>query len=279
MDFNKPENLQLLISNYDELRNVWKVGERMGVSGQRVHYILTREGKINKMNYLSEADKGFLAQNYNKYREENKLCELATLLNRTPQFISRHAKKMGLTERGKRPVAQWVKDRQSELMKLRIAKNGHPKAMLGKKHSEDFKKGASIRSLAMWANPDAKVNTPEFRQQKSDKMMKWQNERKDSGNNYNRVKRGTIEIGGKTFFARSSWEANIAAYLQFLKEHNEILDWEHEPETFWFEKIKRGVRSYLPDFKVTKNDGSFYFAEVKGWMDDKSKTKIKRMAI
>jgi predicted nuclease of restriction endonuclease-like RecB superfamily len=101
----------------------------------------------------------------------------------------------------------------------------------------------------------------------------------NSVNNYNRVKRGFIEIGGKKFFARSSWEANIAAYLEFLKTNLEIKEWQHEPETFWFEKIKRGVRSYLPDFKITKNDETIYFLEVKGWMDDKSKTKIKRMAL
>src|SRR4051812_46374772 len=51
--------------------------------------------------------------------------------------------------------------------------------------------------------------------------------------------------------------------------------WEYEPDTFWFEKIKRGVRSYLPDF-IDMNGTSYH--EVKGWMDPKSVTKIKRMA-
>jgi len=85
-------------------------------------------------------------------------------------------------------------------------------------------------------------------------------------------------LGLPTFFARSRWEANIGAYLQFLKEKNEIKDWEHEPKTFWFLEIKRGVRSYLPDFFITNNDDSTYFIEVKGYMDAKSKTKLKRMA-
>lgn len=64
--------------------------------------------------------------------------------------------------------------------------------------------------------------------------------------------------------------------MQFLKETCQIKEWEHEPKTFWFEEIRRGVRSYLPDFKVTKNDGKHYWVEVKGYMDSKSKTKIKR---
>jgi len=59
----------------------------------------------------------------------------------------------------------------------------------------------------------------------------------------------------------------------------EIKEWEHEPNTFWFLEIKRGVRSYLPDFLITRNDGTQYYEEVKGWMDNKSKTKLNRMRI
>ena len=56
-----------------------------------------------------------------------------------------------------------------------------------------------------------------------------------------------------------------------------IKGWEHEPETFWFEGVKRGTRSYLPDFRVTDNNGGVVYHEVKGWMDAASKTKLKRM--
>lgn len=55
-----------------------------------------------------------------------------------------------------------------------------------------------------------------------------------------------------------------------------IKTWEHEPQIFWFNEIKRGTRSYLPDFKVTLSDGSHYWVEVKGYFDSKSLTKIKR---
>ncbi len=94
---------------------------------------------------------------------------------------------------------------------------------------------------------------------------------------YSRAKNGHIVIAGRKLFVCSSWEANICAYLQFLKDNKEILEWEYEVETCWFDKIKRGVRSYKPDFKITDKDSSVYFIEVKGWMDDKSKTKLKRM--
>lgn len=93
-----------------------------------------------------------------------------------------------------------------------------------------------------------------------------------------RSKRGWIEIGGKKIFMKSIWERNYARYLQWLKEHKQIKDWEYEPKVFLFEKIQFGNRTYKPDFKVTENNNSYHWDEVKGWMDDKSRVKLKRMA-
>lgn len=87
---------------------------------------------------------------------------------------------------------------------------------------------------------------------------------------------GWRTIGETKAYFRSTWEFNYACYLQFLKERNQILDWKHEPKTFWFEQIKRGVRSYLPDFQITNLDKSTQWIEVKGYYDAKSLTKIKR---
>ena len=84
-------------------------------------------------------------------------------------------------------------------------------------------------------------------------------------------------IGGKRKYYRSAWEANYARFLEWQLKNGLIAAWEHEPETFWFEAIRRGTRSYLPDFKVTALDGSVAYHEVKGWMDDASKTKLRRM--
>jgi hypothetical protein len=63
-----------------------------------------------------------------------------------------------------------------------------------------------------------------------------------------------------------------------LQEHGEIESWEYEPDTFWFDGVKRGTRSYTPDFKVHYPDGSVVYHEVKGYMDQRSATKLKRMA-
>ena len=91
-------------------------------------------------------------------------------------------------------------------------------------------------------------------------------------------KAGWRDIGGVRKYYRSKWEANYAHYLEWLKAHGEIKEWKHEPKTFWFEGIKRGTNSYLPDFWVLENSGVEAYHEVKGWMDDRSKTKIRRMA-
>lgn len=86
------------------------------------------------------------------------------------------------------------------------------------------------------------------------------------------------EIGGKRNFYRSRWEYRYALYLEFMKKHGHVSEWEHEPTTFWFEGIKRGTNNYKPDFRVTFPSGAVEYFEVKGYMDQKSRTKIKRMA-
>ena len=86
------------------------------------------------------------------------------------------------------------------------------------------------------------------------------------------------EIGGVRKYYRSKWEKNYALYLEWLKERGLISDWKHEPKTFWFDAIKRGTRSYLPDFEVVLLNQTVEYHEVKGWYDPKTLTKIKRMA-
>lgn len=97
-----------------------------------------------------------------------------------------------------------------------------------------------------------------------------------SENAYSRARGGTREDLG--FYVRSAWEANYARYLRFLKEQGEIADWEYEPQTFVFHGVTRNPLSYTPDFKVTENDGTVVFHEVKGWMDSASRSRLKRMA-
>ncbi len=71
-------------------------------------------------------------------------------------------------------------------------------------------------------------------------------------------------------------ELQYARKLEHLKTIGAIKDFEHEPRVFWFLEIKRGIRCYLPDFRVDHLDGKSEYHEVKGYMDRKSATKIKR---
>lgn len=82
----------------------------------------------------------------------------------------------------------------------------------------------------------------------------------------------------KPIYFRSSWEFYYSLFLEKLKQQGKITDWKHEPKCFWFNEIKRGVRSYLPDFCITHLNGSEEWSEVKGFYDSKSQTKMKRMA-
>lgn len=91
------------------------------------------------------------------------------------------------------------------------------------------------------------------------------------------IKQETCIIGGKKCKFRSGWEKIYATYLELLKTNGSIKDWEYEPHRFEF-PIKRGCNSYLPDFKVIENDDSHWWAEIKGYLDKKGATRLKRMA-
>jgi hypothetical protein len=93
------------------------------------------------------------------------------------------------------------------------------------------------------------------------------------------TKKGWAIIGGKRNYFKSQWEAKYAAYLQFLKEKDLISEWEYEPQIFWFEGIKRGTTNYKPDFKVYRKQSGHYWVEVKGFMDRRSNTSLKRFKL
>lgn len=181
-----------------------------------------------------------------------------------------------LHKQGKIKITESGKKILSEKMKKQIKTNGHPRGMKGKKHSNESKNKISIASSKTWENPDYILNQQDHRQNLSDRMSLMQ-KNGDLRNAYSRGKQGKRKDLENIYF-RSSWEANYARYLNYLKSKKLIFKWEFEPDTFWFENIKRGIRSYLPDFKIWDTAYSEpYYVEVKGWMDSKSKTKIKRM--
>lgn len=165
------------------------------------------------------------------------------------------------------------REKQSNRMREYIKTNGHPKGALGMKHSDSTKEKISIKSRLSWENKT---------EEQLDRHSNMASENGRKTNPINREgaswKAGWREIGGYKKYYRSRWEANYARFLEKLRTDGLIKSWLHEPKTFWFDGIKRGCMSYLPDFEVIENSGKFVYHEVKGWMDDRSKTKIKRMA-
>lgn len=274
-------NIKTIIEKYQELNNVWDTGAALGLTGQHVHKQLVSAGvKLQNPRFTNE-ELQKISDLYNEGFKsgDGKLDMLADILKRTKQIICRKAKSMGFTNRGRQLCEDSIERISVNAIK-RIGDKGHPKGMLGKNHTAETKLQIGIKFKEMWADPNSIVNSEVHRQMISDRSSKFMNSKtnEQSSNDYSRVRSGHIQIGDRDFFVRSSWEANIAAYYEFQKVNGLIIEWEYESVTFWFEAIRRGVRSYKPDFKITKADNSIYFTEVKGWMDPKSKTKLSRMA-
>ena len=153
----------------------------------------------------------------------------------------------------------------------------HPRGMLGKNHAPSVG-----QAVAQATRERSARTTKKAWRERGEKMVATKIERYGSGNPtlgenaFSRCKRGRREDLGDHFF-RSAWEANYARYLNLLIQKEKVIRWEYEVQTFVFYGVTRGAVSYLPDFKVWNIDGTVSFHEVKGWMDGKSKTKLRRM--
>jgi len=85
------------------------------------------------------------------------------------------------------------------------------------------------------------------------------------GNAYKNTKTGfrsDIQLN-----VRSNWEANL---IRIFNGYN--IKFEFEPTVFAF-PIKRGTKGYTPDFFINKTKE---WIEIKGYLDTKSKVKLKR---
>lgn len=218
------------------------------------------------------------------------LDAFAKKIGKQKSNVCRKARNLGLTNINrpkinpsqKLPVKQkkYATDEErnlaiSERMKKYFAINGHPRGALGMKHTDESKKTISKKSAERWASLT--------QEEKDELCFKRVKAKRDNDVPFANHKRGSWKaawrvIGGQRNYFRSRWEANYARYLEWLRTIGDIQSWEHEAHTFWFEGIKRGCVSYLPDFKVTNKNGSIEWHEVKGWMDARSKTVIARMA-
>lgn len=261
-----------IIASYQITQSVWKTAAQLGLCGQSVHERLKKLGLTNPRNGISEQQRQMIVEAYSKpfERGDSPLPQLEKALGMHRSNICRVARRLGLTIRGRK-----LNEEQKNKAKVRMLGwhelHDHPRGMLGKRHPREACDQMSASQMGRKVKPET-----------VDKMMRTRFQRYGTLATNNRMtaswKCGWREVGGVKIYARSRWEANYARYLEWLRANGSILKWEHEPETFWFENIKRGCRSYLPDFRITENNGSIVYHEVKGWFDARSKTKIKRMA-
>lgn len=269
-----------VIETYKRTRSVWKTGAEFGISGQKVSNILKRNGVQSFQKQMSASELQQIRDYYETTPADKFVLDvLAEKLGRTKQLICRYAGRMGLTD-PRRPSTP----EQCEVIAIHarrwIAERGHPRGMLGKRHSSDtlvFLSGVSKEKWQRWKATETGPMSPENR----DRMSLMQSERmryRNPESIYSRAAAGRRADLGDTYF-RSRWEANYARYLNLLVRMGVVTEWAYEPETFWFHGVKRGTVSYKPDFRVLyKGDPKPVYVELKGWVQDKDHTKWKRMA-
>lgn len=267
------EDLEFIKSNYLTM-NHRELATHLKVKESSIRYICSHKKWRRKVPDWTKEEELILKDHYNStvYGDLDEL--LKKLPTKLKSNICRKARALGLTNKN-RPLKEDHIAGIGKRTKERIAEKGHPRGMLGRNHSEETRKIFSKINKERWADPNYVLRDEKHLQAISDRMMIQQRTRPVL-NQYCRSKSGRRD-DLNNMYVRSSWEANYARYLNYLLSKNLIKKWEYEKDVFYFDKIKRGTRSYLPDFKVYTNDDKIEYHEIKGWMDQKSKTKLKRM--
>ena len=284
-----PAEDALLRANYDEMTRP----QLAALLGRTESMVRSRCGTLGLNSKGSrawtDADIARLISVYAEAKGEPvDLQTLALDFGRSHAGVALKASKLGLGDYcrhkvpggGKSHLPRFATDAElrahrSAITKAWQAERGHPRGMLGKKHTPETLATMSAAGKRAWSDPLSRHNSPEASQRRSDNMVA----RIAAGqmrNGYNRSAGGRRSDLDDRYF-RSSWEANYARYLNLLVSRREISSWEYEPRTFVFEKIRRGTRAYTPDFRVSFANGRHEWHEVKGWMDPKSKTRLARM--
>jgi hypothetical protein len=255
---------QIAVSRNLSHLHVWQILNKQGVKTEGHGRVWTKEDDEKVISFYK---KGFKAG-------DGSLERFAAEMGRGKCLISLKASKLGLAS-SSRGFCDRIKQDRSKNLSDRIKKNGHPKPFLGKKHTPQALLKVGRASKRAWRN-----RTPQENAAMTLKSLKtrWKKGTLMTPRKNSSWKQSWQEVGGNRIFFRSSWEFEYAKILEKRKSLGLFAKWEHEPDIFWFEEIKRGVRSYCPDFKITYPDGSFEYHEIKGWMDARSITKIKRMA-
>lgn len=206
------------------------------------------------------------------YKKNTPIPEIAKQLNKTPSAIKAKAHDMGITNKN----IHFTKE-QIEFMKYASDKMTYKEigeALGGRNYHNICRKFKELginktkMKSKFWILADEETKTQVKLKRREARIKNGTlNPMKNQSNPYSRSKGGKRADLNNIYF-RSAWEANIARYYNYLG-----VKWEYEPKTFIFKNITRGSVSYTPDFYLPEEDK---WIEVKGWMDGKSKTKLKR---
>ena len=226
--------------------------------------------------YYTNEEINFLEKNYDKLSMD----DMSTILKKDKSNICRKMKELGLkkTKRTKnilnpKKPHYWTDEEKAEMSKRakkKYMEKGLSKKFTfkGHKHNKKSLEKISNSSKEFWENVTLQeLENRKLKQRETRLKNGTLNPMKSQKNPYSRTKSGKRKDLNNIFF-RSAWEANIARYYNYLG-----IEWQFEPKTFIFKNISRGSVSYTPDFYLPQLDK---WVEVKGWMDNKSKTKLKR---
>jgi hypothetical protein len=185
-------------------------------------------GLVNKTDDWTETQIKELQELYKsvQFSDELNLDFIAEKFGKLKSNICRKAKELKLTNqsRPKKSIKKTKKnmfsnneDRTQYKRKITskwIADNGHPKGMLGKKHSNESLKKISDASKKNWKG---------YSVEKIEEITIKTAKTKDIRGNRHSMNRSNAswgaawrEIGGIRKYYRSKWEANYARYLEWL---------------------------------------------------------------
>lgn len=206
-----------------------------------------------------------------EYKKRTNIKIIAEKINKTQGSIKAKAHELNITNKDKYYTSKQIKfmiENKDKLTYQEMAKKlNKDVSNICRKFKELGIKKDKIKSN-FWSEENQK-NIELWKKHQRETRIKngTLNPMKNQKNPYSRAKGGKRKDLDNIYF-RSSWEANIARYYNYIG-----VKWEYEPKTFIFNNITRGSVSYTPDFYLPEQDK---WIEIKGWMDGKSKTKLKR---
>lgn len=205
------------------------------------------------------------------YKNKIDIKEIAKKLNKTPSSIKAKAHDLGIANKDRYYTEEqinFIKDNSNKLTYEELSNAlGKNEANICRKMKELGIEKVKMNSKAWGKMTPSKIKERNLKQRETKIINGTLNPMIHQKNPYSRAKGGKRKDLDNIYF-RSAWESNIARYYNFIG-----VKWEFEPKTFIFKDIKRGSVSYTPDFYLPEEDK---WVEVKGWMDGKSKTKLKR---